>query len=111
MGVAQQPSRGEASESSLILFCGLRLSLSLSLLSGLLVRLLLIEFFASQLAPLAEVSTDEGVWGCGEGDCVEVLHFACWLKRFISRFQTWLLWQLTRLERVAHSRDPYLIMS
>lgn len=86
-------------------------SLSLSLLSGLLVRLLLIEFFASQLAPLAEVSTDEGVWGCGGGDCVEVLHFACWLKRFISRFQTWLPWQLTRLERVAHSRDPYLIMS
>lgn len=38
-------------------------SLSLSLLSGLLVRLLLIEFFASQLAPLAEVSTDEGGGG------------------------------------------------
>lgn len=45
-------------------------SLSLSLLSGLLVRLLLIEFFASQLAPLAEVSTDGGRVGMWRGGTV-----------------------------------------
>lgn len=36
--------------------------------------------------------------GTRQGGGFEVLHFACWLKRFISRFQTWLPWQLTRLE-------------
>lgn len=97
VGVAQQPNRNEACESSLIFF----FCLSFSLASFWLVSSVAFNrIFRQPAGPFGRGVYRRGGLkkGTRQGGGFEVLHFACWCKRVISRFQTWLPWQLTRLE-------------